>query len=293
MAIKLPDPGNGIPEQKTGNDEWTNMKIVRDNFADQSNAASRLVGTATGNVVEMKEYGVAGTGVGGKGKFGIPNQTEDEIDNLMGGYFYRPNAERPDDPDMKYLGPYDNSGIVIPNRNRGHGGLLYFPSQIANNRQNILFYQVVRSGGEYVKYYHVLYTSRNTTKDSNGMIKASSPVLRVFSDRIEGNDDGERMGAKFVKKGVGNYLIKGTTGLADEGWYVTVPQDANGNNLVAVEYESLENGDVVLRTYKRKFDFETVRIVADHDNPLDIPETRWVDLRFNDLPEEPTDEPAI
>lgn len=44
MAIKLPDPGNGIPEQKTGNDEWTNMKIVRDNFADQSNAASRLVG---------------------------------------------------------------------------------------------------------------------------------------------------------------------------------------------------------------------------------------------------------
>lgn len=50
MAIKLPDPGNGIPEQKTGNDEWTNMKIVRDNFADQSNAASRLVGVAKGNV---------------------------------------------------------------------------------------------------------------------------------------------------------------------------------------------------------------------------------------------------
>lgn len=50
MAIKLPDPGNGIPEQKTGNDEWTNMKIVRDNFADQSNAASRLVGTANGQI---------------------------------------------------------------------------------------------------------------------------------------------------------------------------------------------------------------------------------------------------
>ena len=50
MAIKLPDPGNGIPEQKTGNDEWTNMKIVRDNFADQSNAASRLVGTSSGEV---------------------------------------------------------------------------------------------------------------------------------------------------------------------------------------------------------------------------------------------------
>lgn len=50
MAIKLPDPGNGIPEQKTGNDEWTNMKIVRENFADQSNAASRLVGEEDGRI---------------------------------------------------------------------------------------------------------------------------------------------------------------------------------------------------------------------------------------------------
>lgn len=59
MAIKLPDPGNGIPEQKTGNDEWTNMKIVRENFADQSNAASRLVGTAAGNVPLVEQVRTA------------------------------------------------------------------------------------------------------------------------------------------------------------------------------------------------------------------------------------------
>ena len=50
MAIKLPNPGNGIPEQKTGNDEWTNMQIVRENFADKSNAASRLVGSGADQV---------------------------------------------------------------------------------------------------------------------------------------------------------------------------------------------------------------------------------------------------
>lgn len=61
MAIKLPDPGNGIPEQKTGNDEWTNMKIVRDNFADQSNAASRLVGTSDGQVATWKSGNIEGT----------------------------------------------------------------------------------------------------------------------------------------------------------------------------------------------------------------------------------------
>lgn len=59
MAIKLPDPGNGIPEQKTGNDEWTNMKIVRDNFADQTHAASKLVGTARGQMPLTEQVAAA------------------------------------------------------------------------------------------------------------------------------------------------------------------------------------------------------------------------------------------
>lgn len=280
MAIKLPDPGNGIPEQKTGNDEWTNMKIVRDNFADQSNAASRLVGTANGNLLEAGVNGIA----------------------RMWDRRTEPNREKPstlmgtglslslDGGDA--ASPYTSTSI--------YSSLNLFPFGSSNGlpafhritlRDSRIYVQQSSSDLQSWSKSSEFYTTGNTTKDSNGFIKASSPVLRVFSDHIEGNDDGESMSAEFVKKGVGDYLIKGTTGLADEGWYVTIPQDANGNNLVAVEYESLENGDVALRTYKRKFDFETVSIVADHDNPLDIPDTRWVDLRFNELEQEQLDEP--
>ncbi|PQL81977.1 phage tail protein, partial [Acinetobacter baumannii] len=68
--------------------------------------------------------------------------------------------------------------------------------------------------------------------------------------------------------------------------YIEVPKDANGNTVVAVEYSTLENGDISIKTYKRKFDVEKAAIVADHDNPFDIPEGRWIDIRLHEEPPE-------
>lgn len=42
MAVQIPDPGQG--DNKTGDNEYVFRKKVRDNFSDQRNAASRLVG---------------------------------------------------------------------------------------------------------------------------------------------------------------------------------------------------------------------------------------------------------
>lgn len=50
MAIQLPDPGNGVPEDETGDNEHVMWLKTRANFSDQSNAASRLVGATTGKV---------------------------------------------------------------------------------------------------------------------------------------------------------------------------------------------------------------------------------------------------
>ncbi|MFX5888428.1 phage tail protein, partial [Acinetobacter baumannii] len=55
--------------------------------------------------------------------------------------------------------------------------------------------------------------------------------------------------------------------------------------VVAVEYSTLENGDLSIKTYKRKFDVEKAAIVADLENPLDIPEGRWIDIRLHEEPE--------
>ena len=131
----------------------------------------------------------------------------------------------------------------------------------------------------------VVRTAANTTVDSNGFIKNASPIVELYADKIELNDEAQQQDITFEKLGVGDYLIKGSTGFAQEGWYVETPKDANGNVLFSVIYTTLENGDISVKTYKKKFDFETVSIVADLDNPVDITENRWIDLRLQELPQ--------
>ncbi|HAV3808370.1 TPA: phage tail protein [Acinetobacter baumannii] len=145
------------------------------------------------------------------------------------------------------------------------------------------------NSGTWSDWFNLL-TAQNTTTDGNGFIKAASPIVKLFNDHIELNDEAERQPITFDKLGTGDYLVKGSLGFAQEGWYIEVPKDANGNTVVAVEYSTLENGDLSIKTYKRKFDVEKAAIVADHENPMDIPEGRWIDIRLH---EEPEPEPEV
>ncbi|EPJ3712815.1 phage tail protein, partial [Acinetobacter baumannii] len=145
------------------------------------------------------------------------------------------------------------------------------------------------NSGTWSNWFNLL-TAQNTTTDGNGFIKAASPIVKLFNDHIELNDEAERQPITFDKLGTGDYLVKGSLGFAQEGWYIEVPKDANGNTVVAVEYSTLENGDLSIKTYKRKFDVEKAAIVADHENPMDIPEGRWIDIRLH---EEPEPEPEV
>ena len=134
--------------------------------------------------------------------------------------------------------------------------------------------------------WKVIYASgSNTTVDANGFIKSASPIVQLFADRIEINDEARQQEISFEKLGTGDYLIKGSSGFAQESWYIETPKDANGNVLFSVIYTTLENGDISVKTYKKKFDLETASIVADLDNPVDITENRWIDLRLQELPQ--------
>ena len=99
------------------------------------------------------------------------------------------------------------------------------------------------------------------------------------------NDEAELQPITFEKLGVGDYLIKGSTGFAQEGWYIETPKDANGNLLVAAVYEQLENNDISVKTYDYMLN-KKGRIVPDLKTPLDIPATRWIDLRLQELPQD-------
>lgn len=287
MAIKLPDPGNGIPEQKTGYNEWENLMIVRDNFADPSHAASRLVGTEKGNVMEVGAFGI-----GDNAKIiGNASSLAEYHVSTGGGAFFSNTLNLKLNPfeDSATLPQY--STYLVSNLNGG--GFFGIGSEvIANN-----VYAIRGSASDNARFPLVmmkLYHDKNTTKDTaTGFLKASSPVLHVYNDSITKIHEAEQLDIKVDKKGVGHYEIHGTTGLRkNDGWFMSPPRDVHGNVLCMVDVTE-KDGVVILKTYKKKFDFETVAIVHDFDNPMDIPDSVCVEFRFNDLPQEQLDEPTI
>jgi len=139
--------------------------------------------------------------------------------------------------------------------------------------------------GEWVEYR----TTGNTTVDSNGFVKSASPIIQLFADKIELNDEAKLQNITFEKLGIGDYLIKNSSGFAQEGWYVEQPKDANGNIFHAIVYDTLANGDISVKTYEQKLD--GVKIVADLDKPIDVKENRFISIRLQKLPQEPIEAP--
>lgn len=123
--------------------------------------------------------------------------------------------------------------------------------------------------------FHVgtgVWNASNTTVDANGFIKQASPIVRLFKDKIEKNDEVPLL-VSFQKRGVGDYAIKGSAGFSRKGWYIETPKDANGFPKVLVKYIQESDGTLSIKTYKynQKGEFKT---------PEDIPRNRWIDLRL-------------
>ena len=129
----------------------------------------------------------------------------------------------------------------------------------------------------------LIRTAANTTVDPNGFLKNASPIVKLFADKIELNDEAQQQSITFEKLGVGDYLIKNSTGLSNDGWYIEQPRDANGNIYHAVVHEQLESGDISIKTYECKLN-EIGQTVADLEKPIDIKENRFITLRLNELP---------
>ena len=143
----------------------------------------------------------------------------------------------------------------------------------------------------------IMYNTKNTTKDSNGNLKAASPVVKLFADNIELNDESE--GVEMEHLGVGHYLIKGAVGFnADGAWGINngfvIPQDHNGKNMVLIDYEVRPDGDIEVFVFHQQnadmperfqnkrikhFDEEGVPVYFENYEPCDVPESRWIDMR--------------
>ena len=148
------------------------------------------------------------------------------------------------------------------------------------------------------KQFYIVYTTANTTVDSNGNVKQASPIVQVhgtkniapvvgFTQSGFGLVNELADGVTVTRVDVGHYEIRGSLGFAREGWYISLPEDANGNKKIYAEYSVDNNNVITVKTYTRKFSTKLCEIVA--GDPIDITDGRWIDLRL-EMPVIPNDD---
>lgn len=138
-------------------------------------------------------------------------------------------------------------------------------------------------------------TSANTTIDGNGFIKAASPIIKLFAESIETNTQSAEQQPQFIKNGLGDYTITGTSGLAQEGWYINMPTNANNIVKCNVEYEAVEQADgtfnINIKTFEPRYKLDENGEFVSIGAPCDIPDGRWINIRLNELPAPEIEEP--
>ena len=273
MTIQIPNLGSG--NGLTGDNELVIRQKYNANFSDQTNAASRLVGPSQGNVMEVGAFGVGASAVY---KANIAATTPAGNPVMQSGFY------ESDDIIGSFVSVKGGYGQLLIGGSTYNAGALqyvYFNTESGNGGDKTLAASKVQT----------IYSTQNVTKDANGFLKGASPVIDMYDNKIGLNQDAEQQGGiTFEKVGTGDYLIKGSLGFAQEGWYIETPKDANGNVLVAVVYEQLVNNDISIKTYAKRFDDETGDIVANLLKPRDIPTGRFISLRLHELPSEPPTE---
>lgn len=270
MAIQTVNLGTA-PTGAGGDTFRSTGAKINENFTNPVHAASRLVGISPGDlslVVDLRRSL-------GQNSIATALPAGWDLNNLSAGdfAFYSATAN-PNSPPLEFGTLYASRGYADDKQLHVTGFDYFNGGLVTRAKQN-------NNWSAWAKHYHTL----NTTVDSNGFIKAASPIVQLFADKITANDEAKLQEITFEKLGVGDYLVKGSLGFAQQGWYVETPKDANGNVLFSVLYETLENGDISVKTYKKKFDLETASIVADLDKPVDITTGRWIDIRLQQLPQ--------
>ncbi|HDR2160130.1 TPA: phage tail protein [Enterobacter cancerogenus] len=134
-----------------------------------------------------------------------------------------------------------------------------------------------------------IYHTGNTTRASDGTLKAASPIVQLFGDgSCQLNDESE--GCTVTRQAIGEYLIEGCMGLnADAAWGgidggFDIPTDRNKQPLIWLDYEVNADGSVLVKTFHREyptapsFARNVLKGVADGE-PVDIPRDQFVSVR--------------
>ncbi|HGH4719370.1 TPA: hypothetical protein ACNH1J_004350 [Enterobacter hormaechei] len=152
-------------------------------------------------------------------------------------------------------------------------------------------------------YTRTLYDDLNTTKASDGTLKAASPVARIVNSQADnqrkdvdeegftwcgcGTANAEAEGITLSRLDVGVYMLTGSAGLASSGWQLLPPMDPSGmGELGVVEAEQTDSGELTIRLFKRKYILsDEGEVIKTKGEPMDVPANSWIDVRL-DMPDD-------
>ena len=144
-------------------------------------------------------------------------------------------------------------------------------------------------GGSGFSNWKALYGESNTTVDSSGFIKKASPIINIYHDgTFETNDESE--GALVSRESVGVYRISNVLGMnSDRAWGgidggFEIPKDRNGQRLLWLDYEVEADGSIIVKTYHRTYPDAPVfaRNIKDgyeEGDLVDIPSDQFLSVR--------------
>lgn len=259
-ALSIAQGGTG---GKTAAEARTNLGL--------GTAATKTVGTATGNLLEVGAFGL---GVKVLKVNSVTNA--DSLENCSFAAGIGSDA-------INFASNF--APIIVAARDGGGDGTGQI-SQIQSDDALLAFrYRV----GNVWSPWRYVYHSANTTKTSDGTLKAASPVIKIFHDgSAETNDESE--GVTVSRLCVGQYLIEGCVGMnSDAAWGgidggFDIPRDRNGQALIWLDYEVNADGSILVKTYHRTYPAAPAFARNEIDglaagDPVDIPADQFVSVR--------------
>ncbi|WP_369064205.1 pyocin knob domain-containing protein [Enterobacter sp. MALB-1] len=266
-ALTVAEGGTGAT---TKEDARTNLGL--------GSAATRNAYSTSGDLLSVGDFGI--------GTESPPNPSASDANNALTTGIY-----------------YANGGSAV-NYFSGYTALLTL-SRLPTNKSQI---QVNASGTIGARAYGgswsawvTHYNTLNTTKASDGTLKAASPVARIVNsptdnERSDVDEEGytwcgcgtanaEAEGISISRLDVGVYVLTGSAGLASEGWQLLPPMDPGGmGELGVVEAEQTESGGLTIRLFKRKYLLsDDGQLIKTKGEPMDVPVNSWIDVRL-DMP---------
>ncbi|HBL5392666.1 TPA: phage tail protein [Enterobacter hormaechei] len=285
-------PGQKSLAKKGSNNDITSLSglttalsISQGGTGDKTAAGARtnlgLGNVATKNTGEGDNDALA-TGSFGVGSKNLP-VISDLWDKSQGTRFCNVNPATSGGPGMY------GSGIRLSDRNIGSGSTPVaqqsFAALILSGK--IIQFMSMADGNDsgWMQIYH----TGNTTRASDGTLKAASPIVQLFSDgSCQLNDESE--GCTVTRQAIGEYLIEGCMGLnADAAWGgidggFEIPSDRNKQPLIWLDYEVKADGSILVKTYHRTHPSAPAFARNERDGindgePIDIPSDQFVSVR--------------